>query len=98
MIGVYMSLLSIKIDELILLSGETVQSLADVGKINRTTLQRVKSGERLPMKTFFENMCKALRLPLTDYYYQLSNANVELSAIFPYSFLPRKMSLPYQKT
>lgn len=61
-----MSLLSRKIEELIEESGETVQSLAEIGKINRTTLQRVKSGERLPSKTFFMNMCNALRLSLTE--------------------------------
>lgn len=57
-----MSLLSRKIEDLITESGETVQSLAEMGKINRTTLQRVKSGERLPSKIFFTNMCNALRL------------------------------------
>lgn len=61
-----MSLLSRKIEELIEESGETLQSLAEMGKINRTTLQRVKSGERLPSKTFFANMCSALRLSLTE--------------------------------
>lgn len=57
-----MSLFTQRIEELIIDSGETVQSLAEIGKINRSTLQRVKSGERLPSKTFFEGMCKALRL------------------------------------
>lgn len=57
-----MSLFTQKIEELIVDSGETVQSLAEMGKINRSTLQRVKSGERLPSKTFFRGMCKALRL------------------------------------
>lgn len=57
-----MTLLSRKIEELIIESGETVQSLSEMGKINRTTLQRVKSGERLPSKKLFENLCKVLRL------------------------------------
>ncbi|MDO9493968.1 hypothetical protein [Acetobacterium sp.] len=57
-----MSLFTQRIEELIFDSGETVQSLAEIGKINRSTLQRVKSGERLPSKTFFSGMCKALRL------------------------------------
>ncbi|WP_373481861.1 helix-turn-helix domain-containing protein [Acetobacterium sp.] len=57
-----MSLFTQRIEELIIDSGETVQSLAEMGKINRSTLQRVKSGERLPSKTFFDGMCKALRL------------------------------------
>lgn len=61
-----MSLLSRKIEELIIEIGETVQSLAEMGKISRTTLQRVKSGERLPSKKFFESMCKALRLSPTE--------------------------------
>lgn len=61
-----MTLLSRKIEELIEESGETVASLAEMGKINRTTLQRVKSGERLPSKKFFANMCSALRLSLTE--------------------------------
>lgn len=57
-----MSLFTERIEELIVDSGETVQSLAEIGKINRSTLQRVKSGERLPSKIFFGGMCKALRL------------------------------------
>lgn len=61
-----MSQLSNKIDELIMESGETVQSLAEIGKINRTTLQRVKSGERLPTPSFFKKMCRALRLSPTE--------------------------------
>lgn len=61
-----MTSLSRKIEELIIESGETVQSLAEMGKINRTTLQRVKSGERLPSKKLFQNMCKALRLSPTE--------------------------------
>lgn len=39
-----MTRFSKKIEELIDESGETVQSLAEMGKINRTTLQRIKSG------------------------------------------------------
>lgn len=61
-----MSLFTQRIEELIIDSGETVQSLAEIGKINRSTLQRVKSGERLPSKTFFEGMCKALRLSTAE--------------------------------
>ncbi len=57
-----MTRLSKRIAELIEESGETVQSLAELGKINRTTLQRVKTGERLPTKKVFDNLCKALRL------------------------------------
>ena len=63
-----MTRFSKKISELIEESGETVQSLAEMGKINRTTLQRVKTGERLPTKKVFANLAKALRL---------SNAEVE---------------------
>jgi len=51
-----------RIAELIEESGETVQSLAEMGKINRTSLQRIKSGERLPTKKVFDSLCKALRL------------------------------------
>ena len=43
-----------------------MQSLAETGKISRSTLQRVKSGERLPSKAFFRGMCKALRLSATE--------------------------------
>jgi transcriptional regulator with XRE-family HTH domain len=57
-----MTLFSSKIEELIMESGESVQSLAEIGKISRSTLQRVKSGERLPPKNFFSKLCKALRL------------------------------------
>lgn len=57
-----MSLLSQKIAEHISESGETVQSLAAMGNINRTTLQRVKSGERLPTRAFFKKLIKVLRL------------------------------------
>ncbi|MCG2729455.1 MAG: helix-turn-helix domain-containing protein, partial [Acetobacterium sp.] len=61
-----MSLLSKKIEEYILESGETVQSLAEMGNFNRTTLQRVKSGERLPTRAFFKKMTKVLRLSTTE--------------------------------
>lgn len=57
-----MSLLSQKITEYISESGESVQSLAEMGNINRTTLQRVKSGERLPTRAFFKKMTRVLRL------------------------------------
>ena len=61
-----MSLFNQRIEELIVDSGETVQSLAEIGKINRSTLQRVKSGERLPSKNFFGGLCKALRLSAVE--------------------------------
>ncbi|HAZ05674.1 MAG TPA: hypothetical protein DCY58_04510, partial [Acetobacterium sp.] len=61
-----MTRFSKKIEELINESGETVQSLAEMGKINRTTLQRIKSGERLPTPKVFECLCKALRLSTTE--------------------------------
>lgn len=61
-----MTLFTQRIEELIIESGETVQTLAELGKINRSTLQRVKSGERLPSKTFFHGMCKALRLSVAE--------------------------------
>lgn len=61
-----MSLFAKKIEELIDENGETVQSLAEIGKISRSTLQRVKSGERLPSKAFFRGMCKALRLSAAE--------------------------------
>ena len=57
-----MSLLSKKIEEYILESGETIAYLAEMGNFNRTTLQRVKSGERLPSRAFFKKMTKVLRL------------------------------------
>lgn len=57
-----MSLLSQKITEYISESGESVQSLAEMGNINRTTLQRVKSGERLPTRAFFKKLTRVLRL------------------------------------
>ena len=38
-----MSLFTQRITEMIFESGETVQTLAETGKINRSTLQRVKS-------------------------------------------------------
>jgi Helix-turn-helix. len=57
-----MTLFSKRIEELISESGETVASLAEIGGINRTTLQRIKSGERLPTPEFFSNLGRALRL------------------------------------
>jgi transcriptional regulator with XRE-family HTH domain len=57
-----MSKFSEKIDSLIDESGENVQSLAKNGNFNRTTLQRVKTGERLPTRTFFRQLCETLRL------------------------------------
>lgn len=61
-----MTLFTQGIEELIVESGETVKTLAELGKINRSTLQRVKSGERLPSKIFFHGMCKALRLSAAE--------------------------------
>lgn len=57
-----MTQFSKRISELIDESGETIQSLAEMGRINRTTLQRIKSGERLPTKRVFDNLLKSLRL------------------------------------
>lgn len=61
-----MSLLSKKIAEYIEESGESTQSLAEKANINRTTLQRVKSGERLPTRAFFKKMTRALRLSAVE--------------------------------
>ncbi|OFV69744.1 helix-turn-helix domain-containing protein [Acetobacterium wieringae] len=61
-----MLLFAQRIEELIVDSGETVQALAEIGKIDRTTLQRVKSGERLPSKKIFSGLCKALRLSAAE--------------------------------
>lgn len=57
-----MSKFSEKIDSLIDESGENIQSLAKIGNFNRTTLQRVKTGERLPTRAFFRQLCQTLRL------------------------------------
>ncbi|AWW25592.1 MULTISPECIES: helix-turn-helix domain-containing protein [unclassified Acetobacterium] len=57
-----MSVFSQKIAEYISVSGETIQSLAKMGNINRTTLQRIKSGERLPTRAFFKKLTRVLRL------------------------------------
>ncbi|MEO1815636.1 MAG: helix-turn-helix transcriptional regulator [Acetobacterium sp.] len=57
-----MTLFSKRVEELISESGETVASLAEIGGINRSTLQRIKSGERLPTSEFFSNLSRALRL------------------------------------
>jgi len=61
-----MSLLSIRIEELVEESGESIQSLAQMGNISRTTFQRVKSGERSAAEKFFKSMCRALRLSATE--------------------------------
>ena len=61
-----MSLFTQRITEMIFESGETVQTLAETGKINRSTLQRVKSGERLPSQPVFQGLCKALRLSAAE--------------------------------
>lgn len=53
-----MSLLSQRITEYISESGETVQALAEMGNINRTTLQRVKSGERLPTRAMLKKLLR----------------------------------------
>ncbi|MBC3889176.1 hypothetical protein GH810_12715 [Acetobacterium paludosum] len=57
-----MTKFSEEIKSLIDESGETIQSLAKIGNLDRTTLQRIKSGERLPTKEFFGKLCVALRL------------------------------------
>jgi hypothetical protein len=61
-----MTRFSQRIAELIEDSGESVKSLADMGKINRTTLQRVKTGERLPTQKVFKGLCQALRLSAVE--------------------------------
>ncbi len=61
-----MTRFSKRIAELIDESGETVQSLAEMAKINRTTLQRVKTGQRPPTKKVFDSLCQALRLSNTE--------------------------------
>lgn len=61
-----MSKFSEKIDNLIDESGENVQSLARIGNFNRTTLQRVKTGERLPTRAFFRELCETLRLSTAE--------------------------------
>ncbi len=61
-----MSLLSQRIGELISESGETVLALAEMGSINRTTLQRVKSGERLPTRAMLKKLIRVLRLSPTE--------------------------------
>ena len=61
-----MSLLSQKIEAHIIESGQTVQGLAEMGDFNRTTLQRVKSGERLPSRAFLKKLTRVLRLSATE--------------------------------
>lgn len=61
-----MSKFSEKIESLIDESGENVQSLARIGDINRTTLQRVKTGERLPSKEFLGKLAETLRLSVAE--------------------------------
>ncbi|MBU4438586.1 MAG: helix-turn-helix domain-containing protein, partial [Firmicutes bacterium] len=61
-----MSKFSEKIESLIDESGENVQSLARIGDINRTTLQRVKTGERLPTKEFLGKLAETLRLSVAE--------------------------------
>lgn len=61
-----MSRFSEKIKSLIDESGETVQSLAKIENLSRTTLQRIKTGERLPAREFFGKLCAALRLSAAE--------------------------------
>lgn len=61
-----MSIFSERIKILIEESGETVQALAKTEALSRTTLQRIKTGERLPTREFFNKLCAALRLSAAE--------------------------------
>ncbi|WKY43045.1 helix-turn-helix transcriptional regulator [Eubacteriaceae bacterium ES2] len=55
-------MLSTRIEELMIESGETVQSLAEMMDVDRTTLQKIKTGKRLPTREILNRLIAVLRL------------------------------------
>ncbi|MDK2936297.1 MAG: hypothetical protein PWP62_1305 [Eubacteriaceae bacterium] len=55
-------MLSTRIEELMIESGETVQSLAEMVDVDRTTLQKIKTGKRLPTPQILNRLIAVLRL------------------------------------
>ncbi|MEG1618776.1 MAG: helix-turn-helix transcriptional regulator [Eubacterium sp.] len=57
-----MSLFSERISDYIAISGMSLYQLGKRGKIDRSTIHKVKLGERLPSLDFYEHLCEALTL------------------------------------
>ena len=59
-----MSKFSDKCKELLTESGYNIYRLSQTASLERTTLQRMVTGKRLPGQQFVENFCRALRISL----------------------------------
>ncbi|MDN5307198.1 MAG: hypothetical protein PWP16_561 [Eubacteriaceae bacterium] len=59
-------MLSARIEELMIESGETVQSLAERINVDRTTLQKIKTGSRLPTRDILNRLITVLRLSKSE--------------------------------
>ena len=61
-----MSKFSDKCRELLTENGYNVYRLSQAASLERTTLQRMVTGKRLPGQEFVENFCRALRIPFLE--------------------------------
>ncbi|WKY46418.1 helix-turn-helix transcriptional regulator [Eubacteriaceae bacterium ES3] len=59
-------MLQTRIEELINEYGESVQSIAEMGHLDRTTIQKIKSGKRLPTREFLCRFSQVLQLSKPD--------------------------------
>ena len=61
-----MSKFSEKCKELLIENGSNVYRLSQTSSLERTTLQRMVTGKRLPNREFVTTFCRALRIPLSE--------------------------------
>ena len=61
-----MSKFSEKCKELLIENGSNVYRLSQTASLERTTLQRMVTGKRLPNREFVTTFCRALRIPLSE--------------------------------
>lgn len=61
-----MSKFSDKCKELLVENGYNVYRLSQIASLERTTLQRMVTGKRLPGQEFVKNFCRALRISLLE--------------------------------
>ena len=61
-----MSKFSEKCKELLIENGYNVYRLSQAASLERTTLQRMVTGKRLPGPEFVEHFCQALRISLPE--------------------------------
>lgn len=64
--GNFMSRFSEKCKELLAENGTNVYRLSATSSLERTALQRMVTGKRLPGIEFVKQFCKVLRIPVSD--------------------------------